>query len=101
MKPNVGQTLQSVVDDTALVVVRCPAEELTVTCGGHEMVPKGEAGDRLPAAGPGGQGTLLGKRYTVEGLDVELLCVRAGDHPVAVNGEEVAQKSAKPLPASD
>jgi hypothetical protein len=102
MKLSVGQTLQSVADDTALVVVRCPAEELTVTCGGHEMVPKGEEGDRVPAAsGAGGQGTLLGKRYTVDGVDVELLCVRAGGLPVEVNGTEVEQKTAKPLPASD
>jgi hypothetical protein len=35
------------------------------------------------------------------GLDVEPLRVRAGDHPVAINGQEVAQTNAKPLPASD
>jgi hypothetical protein len=100
MKLTVGQTLESVVDSTALVVVRCLDEDLEVTCGGREMVPRGEAGEHVPPATTG-PGVLLGKRYTVEGADVELLCVKAGDHPVAVNGTEVAQKSAKPLPASD
>ena len=46
-------------------------------------------------------GTQLGKGYTAEGIDVELLCVQAGDLAVAVNGLEVAQRNAKPLPASD
>jgi tartrate dehydratase alpha subunit/fumarate hydratase class I-like protein len=101
MKLKAGLTLESVVDATALVVVRSSDQEVTVTCGGHEMAPKGEAGERVPAATSGGEGTQLGKRYTVEGVEVELLCVHAGEHPVAVNGAAVVQKSAKPLPASD
>ncbi|MFC5746350.1 hypothetical protein [Actinomadura rugatobispora] len=100
MKLTLGQTLESVVDSTALVVVRAPAEDLEVTCGGRGMVPKGEAGEPVEAAATGA-GLLLGKRYTADGLDIELLCVKGGEHPVAVNGAEVAQKSAKPLPASD
>jgi hypothetical protein len=100
MQLKVGQTLESAVDATALVVVRCPDRDLAVTCGGHAMVPRGEAQERLPAESSG-QGTLLGKRYTAEGVEIELLCVQAGQHPVAVDGTEVAVKSAKPLPASD
>ncbi|GAA5056826.1 hypothetical protein HNP84_007109 [Thermocatellispora tengchongensis] len=102
MKLTVGQTLVSTVDTTAMIVVRCPEEELTVTCGGREMVPQGAA----PAAAPGtgtaeGGGAQLGKRYTVEGVAVELLCVKPGTHPVAVDGVPVSVKAAKPLPASD
>lgn len=100
MKLNVGQTLESAVDATALVVIRCPDQELTVTCGGHPMVPRGEAPAKK-AAITTGAGTLLGKRYTIVDADVELLCVNAGHHPVVVDGAEVAIKSAKPLPASD
>ncbi|RAY17010.1 hypothetical protein DPM19_02270 [Actinomadura craniellae] len=100
MKLTVGQTLKSVVDETALVVVRCPDQDLAVTCGGHEMAPQDAPGERVPAAA-NGPGVLLGKRYTAEGFDLELLCVKGGDHAVAVNGTEVEQKSAKPLPASD
>jgi uncharacterized NAD-dependent epimerase/dehydratase family protein len=100
MQLKVGQTLESAVDATALVVVRCPDKDLTVTCGGHPMVPRGEVTERV-AADTTGTGTLLGKRYTLNGVDVELLCVQAGRHPVAVDGTEVTVKAAKPLPASD
>jgi hypothetical protein len=100
MKLTLGQTLESVVDSTALLVIRCPDGDLQVTCGGHEMVPRGEVAEHVPPTATG-QGVLLGKRYTIEGTDVELLCVKAGDHPVAINGAEAVQKAAKPLPASD
>src|SRR5687768_1852072 len=102
MKLQAGQMLKSVVDSTALVVVRCGAEELTVACGGHEMTLEEPPDVRLAAVGgTDGEGVLVGKRYIVEGLDVELLCVHAGDHPVSINGMATVQKSAKPLPASD
>jgi hypothetical protein len=55
---------------------------------------------RIPAAANGG-GVQLGKRYTTDTVDVELLCVKAGDHQVTVDGAPAVQKSAKPLPASD
>ncbi|MCC5575221.1 hypothetical protein IMZ11_06145 [Microtetraspora sp. AC03309] len=101
MKLRVGQTLKSLVDTTGLVVVRCTDQDLSVTCGGHEMSPDAP-GERVPAVGgPNGSGLQLGKRYTVDGTDVELLCVQGGEHSVAVDGTEVVQKSAKPLPASD
>ncbi|MCD0452940.1 hypothetical protein LO762_27720 [Actinocorallia sp. API 0066] len=100
MKLRVGQTLRSTVDGTALVVVRCPADDLTVTCGGRAMTDE-QAPAQAPALADPGAGALLGKRYTADGVDIELLCVQPGTHPVAVNGAEVAQKTAKPLPASD
>ncbi|GGV28774.1 hypothetical protein GCM10010182_59650 [Actinomadura cremea] len=99
MKVKIGQTLVSVVDGTALVVVRCSDSDVVVTCGGQEMVDKAAA---AAAAGAGGSGgAQLGKRYTVEGRDIELLCVKSGGGQVAVDGAPVVQKSAKPLPASD
>nr|BFE35725.1 hypothetical protein GCM10010200_079760 [Actinomadura rugatobispora] len=60
----------------------------------------------MPPASPaasagGGGGAQLGKRYTAEGVDIELLCVRAGTAELAVDGSPVVLKSAKPLPASD
>ena len=101
MKLQVGQMLKSVVDSTTLVVVRCGAEELTVVCGGHEMTAEPPGMRLAVVGGSNGEGVLAGKRYTVEGLEVELLCAHAGDHPVTVNGMATVQKSAKPLPASD
>ncbi|ROO86559.1 hypothetical protein EDD29_4132 [Actinocorallia herbida] len=100
MKLRVGQTLRSTVDGTALVVVRAPEDDLAVTCGGLDMSEE-QVAAKSPALAGAGSGVLLGKRYTVDGVDVELLCVMGGDHAVSVNGAEVAQKSAKPLPASD
>ncbi|MEW2355722.1 hypothetical protein [Spirillospora sp. NPDC029432] len=100
MKLRLGQTLKSVVDSTSVVVIRSPQEDVTVTCGGHEMTE--EPGGEVPAAGgAGGPGLLLGKRYTVEGMEIELLCTKGGEHAVAVDGVALEQKSAKPLPASD
>jgi hypothetical protein len=101
MKLKVGQTVESVVDTTALVVVRAPADEVTVTCGGEEMVPAGSGVERKPASGAAGTGAQLGKRYADEGLGLELLCVKPGEHGLAVNGADLALKGAQPLPASD
>ncbi|MEO3788047.1 hypothetical protein ABGB12_32370 [Actinocorallia sp. B10E7] len=61
MKLKVGQTLKNAVDSTALVLVRCPDEDLALTCGGHEMAPQDQLGERVaPADGAvGGGGSLL------------------------------------------
>ncbi|MVZ99810.1 hypothetical protein F8568_005340 [Actinomadura sp. LD22] len=100
MKLRVGQTLKSAVDETSVVVIKSPGGETAVTCGGHEMTE--QPGAPVPAAeGDAGPGLMLGKRYTVEGVEIELLCSHGGRHAVAVDGAPVEQKSAKPLPASD
>jgi hypothetical protein len=101
MRLKMGQTLLSAVDTTAVIVVRCPDQELTLTCGGHEMAPKGQEQAPVQATNGHGEGTQLGKRYTVEGIDIELLCVKAGTHALAVDGAPLTPKEAKPLPASD
>ena len=102
MKLKVGQTLSSAVDATSLVVVRAPEDDVTVTCGGAPMTAPGEtpAADAT-AEGEAGNGVLMGKRYADEALGLEVLCVKPGDHAVAVNGTLLAQKGAQPLPASD
>ncbi|MFC8516067.1 hypothetical protein [Streptomyces sp. NPDC057257] len=103
MRPRVGQMLASTVDTTAVIVVRCPDEDLEITCGGAAMAEGNGPG---PAAGgtpdPGLMGgALLGKRYADEDLGVELLCTKPGPGTLAVNGVPLPVKSAKPLPASD
>lgn len=101
MKPHVGQRLASTVDTTAVVVVRWPDDDLDVTCGGAAMVDPGEAGAAGTADPTQMGGSLLGKRYANEDLGVELLCTKAGQGTLAVNGVPLPLKSAKPLPASD
>lgn len=102
MQLKAGARLKSAVDETQVVVVRAPADEVEITCGGHPLV----ALDAEPAAGlaveAGHDGpTLMGKRYADEGLGLELLCTKAGTGGLFVNGSPLGLKEAKPLPSSD
>jgi hypothetical protein len=99
----VGQTLRSVTDTTTVIVVRGPAEDVEITCGGAAMVDSrtGAAAAQLPADPSFAAGTLLGKRYEDGAATIELLCTKAGPSSLAVNGELLVIKAAKPLPASD
>ena len=47
------------------------------------------------------EGTALGKRYTNDAGDIEVLCTKAGDGSIGVDGVLLVQKDAKPLPSSD
>lgn len=103
MKLRAGQQIASTVDATTMIVVRAPADEVVLTCGGVEMIDP-----KKPSEGAGGvmdpalaSGTLMGKRYADDGLGIELLCTKAGTGTVAVNGTPLELKQAKPLPASD
>lgn len=101
MKLSPGQQVASAVDGTKMIVVRAPDDDVVLTCGGAAMVDPAEAGTG-GAADPARQdATLLGKRYTHEGLGLELLCTKPGQGTVAVNGEPLKIKESKPLPASD
>ncbi|WP_327186090.1 hypothetical protein [Streptomyces sp. NBC_01334] len=107
MRPRVGQMLASTVDPTVVIVVRCPDEELEITCGGAAMVEGAGTGTGTGSAATGTAdpeppgGSLLGKRYAAEDLGLELLCTKPGPGTLAVNGVPLPVKSAKPLPASD
>ena len=96
-----GLKLASAVCDAQVVVVRAPAGDVEVGCGGSPMVPDGD--DAAPATLDGslGEGPLLGKRYADEELGLELLCTRAGAGALTANGAVLALKGAKPLPSSD
>jgi hypothetical protein len=102
MKLRAGQKLQSAISDVQVVVVRAPAAEVEVGCGGTPVVAEGQASDgtaQIDAADT--DGPQLGKRYADEELGIELLCVRGGAGALTVNGRTLAVKNAKPLPASD
>ena len=93
-----GIRLKSAVCDTEVMVIRCDAD--IVECGGAPMA------EAKPAE-PGvldtehAKGTLMGKRYVNTQGTCELLCVKAGEGSLAVNGVALAIRDAKPLPASD
>ncbi len=90
--------MKSAVCDTEVMVIK--GKDLTVECGGQPMV------DQAPAdkgsVDPGfAEGTKVGKRYVNSDGSVELLCVKAGAGSLAIGGETLSTKDAKPLPSSD
>ncbi|HJQ47208.1 MAG TPA: hypothetical protein VJ870_12950 [Amycolatopsis sp.] len=103
MKLRPGTSLVSTTDETTVIVVRWDDADLEVACGGAPMVDaRGPEKDTKNAADPAQQdGTQLGKRYTTEDGGVELLCTKAGQGTLSVDGTPLGLKSAKPLPASD
>jgi len=99
LKP--GLRLRSQVCDTEVVVVKA-AGAVDLTCGGAPMVGKDHPADPAATLDPDRSGgTLLGKRYTDGAATVEILCAKAGAGTLALDGEPLAVKSAKALPASD
>ncbi len=95
-----GTKLSSTVCKTQIMVLRAPATELKVTCGGAPM----QIGDpdtlgEIDSAAAGG--TFVGKRYTDQDESMEFLCTRGGDGTIAVDGYTIDVKAAKKLPSSD
>ena len=98
LKP--GNRLESVTCATQVVVVKAPADDVDVRCGGEPMQPIGAGGEQRPMAGTGDP-TLVGKRYADEDLGLELLCTKAGEGSLSVGDRPLPVKGAKPLPSSD
>ena len=99
LKP--GTRLRSQVCETEVVVVKAAADG-DLTCGGAPVIPKdAEADPGLTLDPARAEGTLLGKRYTDEAANVEILCVKAGAGSLALDGQGLAVKAAKALPSSD
>lgn len=96
LKP--GARLKSAVCDTEVVVVRVPAQDVVLECGGSLMGDEG-TGDG-PVADHAG-GTALGKRYVHEPSGLEVLCVKAGLGSLSVAGTPMTMKQSKKLPSSD
>lgn len=96
MKP--GTKLKSTVCNTEVMVIK--GTGLVVECGGAPMTAEGaaEKGSINPDFATG---TLIGKRYVTPDGGVELLCVKAGEGALAIDGQILSTKDAKPLPSSD
>jgi hypothetical protein len=99
LKP--GTRLKSAVCDTQVMVVKAPAGEHELRCGGAEMVAAtaAAAGGELDPAHAGG--TLIGKRYVNADESLELLCTKGGKGSLALGGTPLEVKQAKQLPSSD
>ena len=102
MKLRPGQKLHSAVCDAQVVVIRAPAHDVELGCGGAPMLEEGEVPDSSARLDPSlGDGPQLGKRYADEDLGLELLCTRPGAGALTVDGRPLPLKGAKPLPSSD
>ncbi|WP_216911041.1 hypothetical protein [Nocardia noduli] len=96
----VGERLRSRVSGVHVLVIRVSDVDVEITCGGEPMAREGETLPEIDSP-VSGSPVVMGKRYEDEAASVEVLCVSAGDGPLAVNGASLQLKNPKPLPASD
>jgi hypothetical protein len=102
MQLKIGARYRSQVCQTEIIVVRPLPGEADLTCGGHPVIDLKET----PAAGlslkeGADTGNALGKRYTDASGTLELLVTKPGQGTLALGGDPLVLKEAKPLPASD
>ena len=101
MKLRVGLALASAVDATTVIVTRVPDGDVELTCGGVAMHPKGGAAPAGEADPAQLTGTLIGKRYVDPADTIEVLCTKAGEGTLALDGTPLVTAEAKALPSSD
>jgi hypothetical protein len=100
LKP--GTRLKSTTSTTEVIVVRSPASDVDLRCGGQPMVPYSDAAVAGAQTDPAhAAGTLLGKRYADADSGLELLCTKAGEDSLSLGDAPLHVKDAKPLPSSD
>lgn len=95
-----GARLKSAVCNTEIMVITAPDGEIDLTCGGAPMSADG-GGNGGAVHADFAAGTTLGKRYTNEDGKLEVLCVKAGDGSLALDGAALKLKDAKKLPKTD
>jgi len=95
----VGNRLRAQNSACEVIVVKGSDSDSALLCAGVEMLPS------APAAGAeqvsDGPKVELGKRYTDDESDIEVLCTKAGLGPLTFADHELTIKAAKSLPASD
>lgn len=97
-----GSRWKSSVCTTEIVVVHSPSTDVSLSCGGSEMVPLSEEPASKGSLDPTlAEGTQLGKRYADEETGLEVLCTKQGSGTLTVDGYPLTLQGAKPLPASD
>jgi hypothetical protein len=97
-----GARFKSAVCDTQVMVIKAPAGEFDLRCGGVRMLAASEALAPQAALDPAfAAGTLIGKRYVNADESVELLCTKGGKGSLALGGTQMEIKQAKQLPSSD
>ena len=96
-----GGRFKSAVCDTQVMVIKAPAGEFLLACGGAAMIAPAVAADGgAPDAALSGE-TLIGKRYVNADESLELLCTKGGKGTLTLDGAPLEIKQAKQLPSSD
>jgi len=98
LKP--GGRMQSTVCSTEVIVVKAPADDVELTCGGAAMAEPGGEPSGSPAEGAA-EGSLLGKRYVNADESLEVLVTKPGDGSLGLGADLLSLKEATQLPASD
>jgi hypothetical protein len=96
-----GARFKSAVCDTQVMVIKAPAGDFGLACGGVAMLaPNADVGTETLHASHAA-GTLIGKRYVNADESVELLCTKGGKGSLTLDGTPLEVKQAKQLPSSD
>jgi hypothetical protein len=103
MHASVGTRLASTVCETEIIVIRAPADDVDLECGGALMVTAGspEAHGGALEASEEGEGTLVGKRYVDSGHQLEVLCTKSGRGSLRAGGSLLTIRPPANLPSSD
>ncbi len=96
-----GQKLFSGVCDAQVVGVKAPSSPVEVGCGGAPLQLEDPGDNKADLDASIGEPAQLGKRYVDDELGLELLCTRAGQGALTLDGRVLPMKGAKPLPSSD
>ncbi len=97
-----GARFKSAVCDTQVMVVKAPAGEHELRCGGVEMIgATASAPAGVALNGEHAAGTLIGKRYVNADESLELLCTKGGQGSLSLGATPLEVKQAKQLPSSD
>ena len=97
-----GTRMKSAGCDAEVMVIKVPAGECQLSCGGQPMIAMAatrDAAAALPAAED--NGCLVGKRYVDAADTIEVLCTKGGKGAIRANGQALTVKQAKALPSSD
>ena len=94
-----GKRLRSNVGATEIIVVRSPATQVELSCGGQPMTANLATADAgVPTAE---NDTVLGKRYVDAETGLEVLCTKPGPGVLTADGRQLSIKAPTALPASD
>ena len=96
-----GTRLRSAVCATEIMVVMAPDGDSELACGGAPVIGIADEPPGGSVAEDASAGTQMGKRYTNEAGDLEVLCTKPGEGSLACGGTALQIKGAKPLPSSD